>query len=288
VRAVAALGLMLVVSCGTCSRTPRPWVEVITVDAFEGGEVASMSVEQLRGRLASQLERESFVVAKADQSAPDGVKPWKITLAAGLSEPDAESNRGPDAVVVLHLRQKGEPDGFELRTHERPTLVSNDVNALEQAVTGAVDEALAQAVREARATIELTPATTEVLVQKLAAPEVWVRRAAVRLLVERHDLAALPVLLERLKSPDLTQVRETVGLLVQLKAPQSVNALIDAAHQRGPTLQREIAFAVGAIGGEDAEAFLDLVSSGSDDPSVREAATQALSELRNRKKTRNE
>jgi hypothetical protein len=286
VRALAALTWLLVGSCGTCARPSRPFVEVLTVDAFEGGEVASMSVEQLRERLAKALEREAFVVARPDQVAPDGVQPWKVTLAAGLSEPDAESNRGPDAVVVLHLRQKGQPEGFELRTHERPALTSNDVDALEKSVTGAVDEALAQAVKEARATIELTPATTEVLEQKLTAPEVWARRAAVRLLVERHDLAALPVLLERLKSPDLTLIRETVGLLVQLKAPQSVNALIDAAHQRGPTLQREIAYAVGAIGGDDAEAFLDLVSSGSDDPSVRQAATEALSELKTRKTSR--
>jgi HEAT repeat protein len=47
--------------------------------------------------------------------------------------------------------------------------------------------------------------------------------------------------------------------------------------------QREVVFAVGAIGGDDAEAYLDLVASGSDDPLLRASAAQALLELRQKK-----
>jgi HEAT repeat protein len=93
----------------------------------------------------------------------------------------------------------------------------------------------------------------------------------------------LPALLERLKSDDLDVLRGVIGLLVELHAPESVNPLVEAAHQRGPLFQREVVFAVGSIGGDDAEAYLDLVASGHDDPMIRASAEQALQELRQKK-----
>ena len=61
-----------------------------------------------------------------------------------------------------------------------------------------------------------------------------------------------------------------------------MNPLIEAANQRDLMFQREVVFAVGSIGGSDAEAYLDLVASGHDDALLRTSAEQALSELRAR------
>ena len=75
-------------------------------------------------------------------------------------------------------------------------------------------------------------------------------------------------------------VRRAVGLLVELKAQQAVNPMIEATGRQGSVVEREIVFAVGAIGGDDAEAYLDLVATGHDDPVVRASAEAALHELR--------
>ncbi len=275
-----------VASCGRCSTPPQPFVEAITVDAFEGADIASMSAPQLRERLITRLRRGGFLVARPGESTPAEVKAWRLTLAAGLAEPDAESNRGADVSVVLHARQRGAAEGVEVRSHERRTPVSNDLEALEDSIRQALDTALDQAVEELRVTAELAAAPRETLVARLNGASPATTRAVVRLLVDQHDAAALPPLLASLKSGEVNEVREAVGLLVQLKAPQAVNAMIEASHQQSPLIQREIVFAVGSIGGDDAEAYLDLVSGGSDDPSVREAATQALAELRTRKQPR--
>jgi hypothetical protein len=272
-----------VASCGRCAAPAQPVVEAITIDAFEGAEIAAMSDVQLRDRLAARLGERGFRIVKAGGSVPPEVKGWRLTLAAGLAEPDAEANRGADVMVVLHARQRGAADGLEVRAHERRAATSNDLEALEDSIRQAVESALDQAVEELRVTIELAGAPREALIARLKGASPAAGRAVVRLLVEERDPAALPPVLMLLKSPDVNEVREAVGLLVQLKAPQAVNPMIEASHLQPPSLQREIVFAIGSIGGEDAEAFLDLVSGGSDDPSVREAATQALAELRTKK-----
>jgi HEAT repeat protein len=138
-------------------------------------------------------------------------------------------------------------------------------------------------VREAKATIELEPAKDDALVAHLKDGDEATRDAAVRLLVGRRNLAALPPLLEHLKDPDLDVVRRAVGRLVELRAPEAVNPMIEATRRQGPVVEREIVFAVGAIGGEDAEAYLDLVATGHDDPVVRASAEAALGELRARR-----
>lgn len=260
-----------------CSKSNRPQIDRIDLDAFEGKDVVSMSDDALRERLNTALEASKFVVLK--EAAPEDVRPWRLRLAAGLEEPDIEGAKKASAVlVVLHLRQKGENDGFEVRADERAAFASNDVEAIQDAVRAALDKALRRVVREARALIELSSAKDEAVVAALT-DEAKVS-AAIRVLVSRKNRAAVPALLEQLKAPEIGKMRVAVGLLVELKAQEAVNPLIEAARGRGPTVEREVIFAVGSIGGEDAEAYLDLVSSGSDDPALRTSADLALQELR--------
>jgi hypothetical protein len=274
----AALALLLL---GACSRASQPHVESITVDAFEGGEVVSMSQAQLRQRLAQSLSEARFVVLSPGQVAPEGVTAWRLQLAAGLAEPDIQTSR-LDVRVVIRLSGQGEPEGFEVRSHQGRAVTANDVEAIQGQVRDALDAALARAVREAKALIELARAKEEEVAAKLGDGDEAVRDAAVRVLARRRSEAAVPALLEWLKSEDLQRVRAAVGLLVELRATRAVNAMIEAASARGPMVQREVIFAAGSIGGEDAEAYLDLVASGHDDPRMREAAEQALAELRSR------
>jgi hypothetical protein len=284
----ALVAVLLAAALG-CTRAQRPLVSSVEVDAFQGGEVVSLSPEQLRSRLEERLQAARFVVLKPGQAVPEGQHGWRVKLAAGLTEPDAESDQGPEVSVLLDLHQEGSPGGFEVRGHQPRTAAGGrDVEALQADAREALDAALGRVVREARALVELQGAKVEVLGARLGESDPATRAAAVRLLVERKSRLALPALLERLKTDDLSALRRTMGLLVELGAPEAVNPLIEATRQRGPVVAREVVFAVAAIGGEDAEAYLDLLASGHDDALVRASAEQALRELRARQGARGE
>ena len=269
----------LFVAVLSCSRPAPVVITQLVIDDFEGGDVVGMTREQLLQRLTSRLEAARFVLLKSGEAPPAGGG-WVLKVAVGLKEPDAETGQGSRVLAVMHLRRYGAPEGFEVRSVAPSAPPTNDVEALQAAARRALDAGLEQVLREAKALIDLEPAKDEVLEAKLKVHDEATRVAAARLLVRRGNPAALPELLGRLTSPDLDVVREAVGLLVELKAQGAVNPMIEATRSQGPVVEREIVFAVGAIGGEDAEAYLDLVASGHDDPVVRASAEAALRELR--------
>lgn len=276
---------IVLLGASACSKSSKPWIDRLEVDAFEGGEVASLSKDQLEQRLVAKLAAAKFVVAKPGQKIPAEVKPWRLELAAGLSEPDLETQTS-SVVLALELKHTGTSEPFAIDSRVVVKAAGNDVEAMQSAVRDSLDDALGRAVRQAAALISLEEAPEATLVTKLTDADPAVADAALRLLVRRHHKAALPVLLGRLKADDLDTLRGVIGLLVELRAPEAVNPLIEAANQRSAVFQREVVFAVGSIGGDDAEAYLDLVASGHDDPLIRASATQALLELRQKKPPR--
>ena len=281
-RALTCLTLLL--GAAACSKSSKPWIDRLEVDAFEGGELISLSKDQLQQQLIARLEAAKFQVARPGQKPPTDVKPWRLQLAAGLTEPEVEQQTS-SVVLAIELQHTGKSESFAI--DERVTVKAaerNDVEAMQSAIRQALDDALGRAVREAAALIALEETSESALVEKLKDEDPAVADAAVRMLVRHQNKAALPALLERLKSDDLDTLRGVVGLLVELRAPESVNPLVEAANRRGPVFAREVVFAVGAIGGDDAEAYLDLVASGTDDPLLRASANQALLELRQKKK----
>ena len=49
--------IVLLLAAAACSKSSgKPWISKLEVDAFEGGEVASLSKEQLEERLVAKLE----------------------------------------------------------------------------------------------------------------------------------------------------------------------------------------------------------------------------------------
>lgn len=266
-----------------CAKPPAIVVDRLEIDAFMGGEVVAMSEAQLREQLVAELEAAKVKVALAPAKKPDGAVPWRVQVAAGLTEPDVEQQTSV-LQLVLELTHAGDRAGFEVRGHQlvRPP-TANDAEAMAAALRSALGEALRRAVREATQVIRLDGTAPAELAKKLTAGDAAEKAAAVRLLVRAQDEAALPVLLGRLAGDDVDELREVMGLLVELRSPRAVNPLVEAARQRGPLFEREVVFAVGAIGGSDAEAYLDLIATGHDDPVVRASAEQALAELRARK-----
>jgi hypothetical protein len=277
-----ALALALAWTGCACSKASRPVVESVQVDAFEGTDVVSMTQAHLKERVIQRLEASRFILLEPGKPVPEGASPWVIKVAAGLSEPEADDDPTSTIQVVLDLRQKGQMEAFEVRARRTAALSGNDVEAIQAAAREALDAALGEVVREAKALIELAALKDDAVAAQLTSSDESVQRAAVRVLARRKDARALKPLLARLETDDLTQVRETMGLLIELGNPEAVPALINASRARDNVVQREIVFALGAIGGDEAEAYLDVVATGHDDPFVRASAEQALKELKDR------
>ncbi len=265
-----------------CPKSDKPLVQRTEIDVFEGREVVRWEAPQLVARLESALGRAGFSLL-GDRPIPNGVKPWRISIAARIDEPDPAEELPGSATVVLSLRQKGSADSFDVDASEQTAADSNSVEDVQAASVKALDLSLAEAAHEARATIDLQAQPDEPLVKALSSSEAPVRSAALRLLARRRHSAALPALLERLKEEDLSVLRRTIGLLVELKDQKAVPAIIEASRGRNLVVQREVVFAIAAIGGDEAEAYLDVVATGHDDPLVRSSAEKALSELKSHK-----
>lgn len=276
--------LLLALGLGAgCPRSDKPVVQRVEIDVFEGREIVGWEAPQLVGRLEAALDRAGFQVAR-DGSVPSGVKPWRVAIAARIDEPDPTVELPGSAVVALSLRQKGSPEGFEVEASEQTKPESNEIEAVQAAAVKALDLSLSEAAAEARATIDLDARPDEELAKRVEASDRAVQAAAIRLLARRRHPAALPALLKRLQSDELGELHRAIGLLVELKDPAAVPAIIDASRAKNPVVQREIVFAVGAIGGDEAEAYLDVVASGHEDPLLRGSAEKALAELRERSK----
>lgn len=277
---------MLVLALGLgagCPRSDKPVVQRVEIDVFEGREVVSWEAPQLIGRLEAALGRAGFSVVQ-DGSAAAGVKPWRVAVAARIDEPDPTAELPGSAVVALSLRQKGAAEGFDVEASEQTKPESNELEAVQAAAVKALDLSLSEAAAEARAYIDLDARPDDAIAKKADSSDRAVQAAAIRLLARRHHSAALPALLKRLESDDLGELHRAIGLLVELKDPAAVPAIIDASRAKNPIVQREIVFAVAAIGGDEAEAYLDVVASGHEDPVIRGSAEKALAELRERSK----
>lgn len=274
--------IVLCAVASACTKADKPLVQRTEIDVFEGRDVVRWDAPQLVARLEASLTRAGFTVL-GDKPVPQGAKPWRVTIAARIDEPDPQEELPGSAVVALSFRQKGSSESFDVEASEQSKTASNELDDVQAAAVNALDLSLAEAAFEARATIDLAPLADDALVKKLSDSEEPVRKATVELLARRHHPAALPPLLERLKTDDLGVLRHTIGQLVELKDPKAVPAIIDTSRAKNPVVQREIVFAIAAIGGDEAEAYLDVVASGHDDPLVRSSAEKALAELKARK-----
>lgn len=114
------------------------------------------------------------------------------------------------------------------------------------------------------------------------------RGVAMRILALRKDQAALPMVLAVLKdrhSP--TALRDqAIGALVELGDPKTVRPLLDSTEFRDRSELGKVLEAAAALGGEEAQRYLEFVSQSHSDAQIRDEAKTALSHLLSKKAKR--
>jgi HEAT repeat protein len=102
-------------------------------------------------------------------------------------------------------------------------------------------------------------------------------------LAERRLPEAVAPLIERLQDPDPGIARLAVGALIAIGDRRAVPPLIELTRKRPGEFVSQVVYALGELGGEEAEGFLFTLESGHPDATVRKAAAQALSDMQRRR-----
>ena len=93
----------------------------------------------------------------------------------------------------------------------------------------------------------------------------------------------MPQLIARLQDPDPDVARRAAGALIAVGDRRAVQPLIEITRKRRPEDVGPILYAIGSLGGPEAEAFLFTLESGSPDEEIRRAAQGAYADLLRRK-----
>ncbi|HXX31926.1 MAG TPA: HEAT repeat domain-containing protein [Myxococcaceae bacterium] len=262
-------------------------VEVVgasVADAPLLGTTAAQLQAALQRRIAAEPR---LKLLPAGARAPEGAPVVRLLLElSGVREVVRTGHEGPEVEVIadLTLRRKTESgtERTELWASGAVRPMGQTFEDRQDAARRALDQALDDLVRGARAQLDALDQPDKVLVRDLDSPDPRTRDAALDVLAARKHPRSVPVLLERLQSDDPLEVRRAMGALVEMRATQAVPALIDLARDKDPGFLRELVYALGAIGGDEARAYLYTVAQGHDSPVVREAAQRALDELTQR------
>jgi hypothetical protein len=186
------------------------------------------------------------------------------------------------ALTVELSSRDGEPSLRETGRAAEP--VGEGSDALRPALERAAEAALERAVSAFALQLAAERKSIAELVKDLGANDAAVRDHAVRVLADRNAHEAVPGLIERLHDRDPEVVERAVGALAQLRDPRAAVPLIELARHRDGPYVAQLAHLLGDLGGADARAWLETMSSGHPDEVVRGAAREALSTLEARER----
>ncbi|HVE83262.1 MAG TPA: HEAT repeat domain-containing protein [Myxococcales bacterium] len=261
--------LLLCLAASGCRRD-RPYpverAEVASGNLSRAGLQISRS--DLQGELTRRLGAAGFALVEGEEAPRDAVR---LTLEV-MARPDTGQ-----VGAVLHLRRRTETGQVSYEVGEASDPPSSARS--EATARAALGQALDRALRQGRLQLQAADKPDGELVKDLASGDKAVRESAVRVLTDRRNPAVVQALLDQLGGDEPDEVRRAIGALVEMKEKRAVAPLIELGDARDPTFLREVIYALGGIGGEEAQAYLYTVAQGHDQPAIREAAQQALDEL---------
>lgn len=123
----------------------------------------------------------------------------------------------------------------------------------------------------------------QALIEALEDDNEKIRAFAISRLGERRSKAAVDPLCRVLtQEKESALVLNAIGSLAAIRDPRAVPALIELGHQKDPGFVLQVVYAIGAIGGRTAEAYLVTLASGHPSEVVQRGASEALQEMKRR------
>ena len=296
---VAALPVALCAAVlgAACSRVPAGATVVGRLVVSEGNLASApelgLNAEQTSQALRKALEGTGKFVVREEQGAKTARVRLEVESARRVVAPQQQGidREVAEVAVSLELMLPDARGDLERLVAEGAGRKSTEIEATAAAEPtarlAAFDVALAGALREAATSLswqlEARRKTDAELQRDLSAVDARVRDYAVRALADRRSPAAVPLLLARLEDESPDVVRRAMGALVAIGDPRAVRPLVDLTRKRPPQFVAEVLYALGSLGGPEAEAYLFTMESGAPEDEVKRAASEALSELRRRR-----
>jgi hypothetical protein len=292
-----ASSLAALTSCGSCGRPTNAIVDVQVLDRMTVVQGAPIKIDH-RALDAATKEAIKKLPGFVLREAKPGEAEWQLTVEVELTgerearDPDAgtliegQVHRAVGvAVTLVEIKPAEEKSAGSPKTrYEMEALVERDVS---KATTydALAAEAVNDGIESIRAGFELQGASDDKIVESMKSKNHGTRARAIIIAGERKLKAAVPVLMDIVKNEEEDQgaVLKAIGALVAIGDDRAVGALIDAGRRRTTAYLNQILFAVAALGGKEAEAYLFTVSTGHTDPEIRKNANDALEELQRRK-----
>ena len=282
---------LLLTSCvlllGACrSQAPRYPVAPVELsgDTVQDNALLGFGPEGVRELFSDALASSGRFELVGD-AVPKKARPWRMSLEVPFTREvlkDGNPHSFAEVGANLSLERFGGamPQRYEVVGLGEAPVQEDSQEGRRAAMRAALQSVLRQVTESAVLQLVALERADDALVADLQAADTRVREYALRTLAERKHPSTAPLLIERLKDTgDADAVRHTIGALAEMKAKSAVPALIDLARGRDSSFLQEIVFAVGEIGGPEAEAYLYTVAQGHDTPSVQAAAQQALDTL---------
>jgi hypothetical protein len=250
-----------------CSGPPTVRVGRVVLDLPRAFDGAGGAREAIRAGVEKRLASDRS--ATYDPKDREATHTLQLRMAEGLVRTD--EGPAPRAELLVRLRPLGKLPLFEAAAPIAPGAAQ-----VADAVLAAYDDAWALLVEERK----LEVGKDEGLIAALEDPDPRLRDFVTMRLADRKSRDAVPALCARLKSEPRTElVLRAIGALVAIKDPRAVEPIIELGKQREDEFVLQTLYAVGAIGGRTAQAYLYTVASGHPVEAVRRGAQEALEEL---------
>ncbi|MFH0899814.1 MAG: HEAT repeat domain-containing protein, partial [Pseudomonadota bacterium] len=240
----------------------------------------------VKDRLSAQQLLEPVPSSAGENAAPVAKAKLRVRYELLVVPREGSSNgRGGPAIVRAAVLTNVE---WVDRSEERApaeNLVTETVSGrkekrpLAEIARGHLLHTLRDAVAGIAAQEKVRIGETAAVVEALISEDSGLQSMAFAVVRERRIDAAVPRLIELLGSPDPLVRDRSLGVLVSLRERRAVSAVTKLARFDDLDTMRRILDAVGAIGGEEARAYLELVATGHDHPVIRGIANDALQRM---------
>lgn len=273
-------------SCRDQGRRPIVYVDV--VDQVSKGEGVVLPKAALESGALTAMRAWPDFAFRAAQAEETG---WQLDLRVQMAtQRIADPESGAITAEKLHRGV-----GVQLRLHPldkaddaRPEVSAYVLSTRDEAASvpyaDLAEAAVVAAGVRLQEVMDLSWGPESAVVEALADKVQWRRSIGVQVAGQRRIKAAVPAImtLVRAENEDPELVIKGVGALVAIRDPAGAAAIIDACRRKSSPYLVQMVFALGALGGRDAQGYLFTVQSGHPDPAVRAAAVSALQELEGR------
>jgi hypothetical protein len=280
-RARTLAALLLASSCG-CARkaaAPAPRVVDLRVAEESGGEAPDGAA--LAQRIAERMRAAGVAVA-LDGAEPRPGADYRLKASYLSGAGDAPCRMRARIVEQLTRigGEVGEPPIESRVVADRDLPGCAPGAALPPAALRAhLERALDDATQGLVAALRLHVADRREVEAALRGSDEGLRAEAIRVSAARKDATLVPPLVALLSSEDRAVRDEALGALVEIGDRRAVKPISRIVRFQETDELPKVIDALGALGGDEARAYLEFVLSAHDDPEIRTLAREALGRM---------